>query len=134
MSTDEREHAAALVAAISAHLGESQAYRRGDVPGLDGNAGVVPPIFVIVDIARTPSGSMKAAARTNRTGWRVTARAAGRTVREAEWALTRIDTALLGQVLTIGGKQTTPLTFDSSSVVAPDKVRHTGSWTYAYGI
>lgn len=42
-------------------------------------------------------------------GWRVEVRYAGRTTKEAQWALSKITTALEENRLTVGGYASTPL-------------------------
>lgn len=130
--TDERPHAAALLAALNTALSPRAAYTRGKVPGLDNNAGTEPAIYAIVDLERRNNTPTLRAGRTVRRGWRVTVRGVGRTVDEARWALARASVALEGAQVDVG-TPTTPLLFETADQVAPDEGRYSGAITYTYG-
>lgn len=130
--TDERPHAAAILAALNTALDPRVAYTRGKVPGLDNNAGTEPAIYAIVDLERRNHAPTLRAGRTVRRGWRVSVRGVGRTVDEARWALARVSTALEGATLPVG-VGTSPLLFETADEVAPDGGRYSGAVTYTYG-
>jgi hypothetical protein len=130
---DERPHADALLAALDTELDPRAAYSRGKVPGLDGNAGPEPAIYVILDLERRDGGPTMRAGRTLRRSWRATIRGVGRTVDEARWALSRAS-EIEGVQFVIDDLTTTPLAFESAEGVAPDDKRYSGSITYTYGI
>lgn len=129
---DERPHAAALEAALTATVGAGRIFDYGMVPGADGNAGTLPPIYVLLSIARRYV-QPTTAGRSAVTGWRVSCRYVGRTVAEARWAQMQVATALNEVRLSIGGATTTPITHESTTAIEPDDGMQSGlsSWTYA---
>lgn len=137
---DERVHRDVIVALIAAELGPEAVdgdgkpviYDYGKVPGADGNDGDLPPIYLLLTVGRRPVPAFRAG-RAGVSGWRTTVRGVGRTVDEARWALHRATIALDEQNLLIGGKTSTPVTYETSQEVEPDSGRHSGliAWTYA---
>lgn len=132
VTLDSRPHIAAIRAAIKAEIGPNNVYEYGQVPGADGNAGTLPNIFVLVAIERRYNPTLNLAAKAGATGWRVSARAVGRTVDEARWALFKVATALNEQRLTIEGRATTPLQFESDRTPEKDDGRFSGVAMYTY--
>lgn len=136
---DERVHLAVIDALLNAALGPDpanndgpRAFAYGTVPGEPGNPGVRPPIFVVRSLERRYV-EPQVAGRAAVGSWRLTTRHVGRTVADAEWAAAQISAALNEARLTIGGAQTTPVTHESTSAVAPDDGMFSGvtNWTYA---
>lgn len=127
---DEREHASALKALLSAPL-NGHVYDYGKVPGADGNAGSLPNIFALLGLERRYVEPMKAG-RTQRSGWRLTVRYIGRTVDEARWAAAKVAEALEDRVV-VDGAVSTPITHETTQAIALDDGRFAGwaSWTYA---
>lgn len=128
---DERLHAEALTAALTAKVGENRIFDYGMVPGADDNDGTLPPIYVLLSIARRYA-EPTTAGRSPVTGWRVSCRYVGSTVAEARWAQMQVAAALNEVRLSIGGKTTTPITHESSTAIEPDEGMQSGlsSWTY----
>ncbi len=134
VTIDAREHATALKAAISAQLGPHDVYDYDDVPGSNGNAGQLPPIYVVLSVERRYNPRLRVTARASTSGWRVSARGVGRTVDEARWALFQVATALNEVSLTVDGKPTSPIQFEADQAPALDDKRYSGLslWTYSH--
>ncbi|AIY15843.1 hypothetical protein KR76_01970 [Pimelobacter simplex] len=134
---DERVHRDVIVGLLTAAgLVDSAAkpivFDYGNVPGADGNAGTLPPIHLLLTVERRAAGVFRAG-RAGVSGWRITLRGVGRTVDEARWALNKATGALDEQNLLIGGKTSTPVTFNISQAISKDDGRFSGlvAWTYA---
>ena len=129
---DERQHFAALATALTSKLGADRVYAYGKVPGSDGNAGTLPPIYVLLAVERRFAPESRQG-RAGRSGWRVTTRYVGRSVAEAGWAALQVQKALDEVRVTIDGHASTPVTFESQESIDPDNGRFSGltSWTYA---
>lgn len=135
---DERVHRDVIVPLLATAVGRLDAdgkpviYDYGKVPGADGNAGTLPPIYLLLTVERRATGVYRAA-RAGVSGWRISIRGVGRTVDEARWALHKATVALDEQNLLIGGKTSTPVTFNTSQAVGKDDGRFSGliAWTYA---
>lgn len=136
---DERQHAATVKAAVTALLGSWSAYDYDEVPGSALNASEAarnqrtPAIYVLVSVERRPNLNRRASGHTVTSGWRLTVRAVGTTVDEARWALSKATAALNERSLTIAGRPTTLLQFESGTAPEPDDGRYSASatWTYA---
>ncbi|HKY58305.1 MAG TPA: hypothetical protein VJL80_09730 [Aeromicrobium sp.] len=136
--TDERIHRDVLEPLLRAALGvepvtgDQRLYDYGEVPGADGNDGVLPSVYVLLTVERRYVGPRRAG-RAGRSGWRITARYVGRNVDEARWALDKVTDAIDEARLTIGGYVSTPVTHESSTAIEPDDGRFSGLtvWTYA---
>lgn len=130
---DERVHWDAIADALAAEVGTGRVFKYGDVPGLDGNAGDIPPIFVLLTVQRRYTSTGRLSARHSRSGWRVSTRYVGRTVDEAAWAALRATRALDDMRLSIGTRTSTPIHHESTQSIKPDGARLSGSssWTYA---
>lgn len=129
---DERKHVAAIKTLLNAALSPNLAYDYGTVPGADGNAGTLPPIFVLLGLERRyvePTG----AGRTTRSGWRLTVRYIGRTTDEARWAAAKVAQAMETR-LTVDGVVSTPVTHESTQAIAPDDGRFSGWAAYTYAL
>lgn len=129
---DERTHRDVIEALLTATVGANRVYDYGTVPGSDGNAGTMPPIFVLLTIERRYVEPRRGG-RSGRSGWRVTCRYVGRTVDEARWAELKVTQALDEQRLSVGGFTSTPVTHESTTAIAPDDGRFSGLgvWIYA---
>lgn len=131
---DERLHAAALEAAIKAHLGPWEVYEYGQVPGLDGNAGEQPPMYVLLQVERRHLPPTHGSRRPLRTGWRVSVRGVGTTADECRWVLLRITRALDGVRLAIGGRQSTPLEHEPGNAPEPGNTRVEALLRFTYAV
>lgn len=131
---DERLHVAAIKAAIKAQFGPNNVYDYGTVPGADGNAGTLPNIFALVSLERRYNPNLTLAARASANGWRLSVRVVGRTMDEARWALLKVATALNEQRLTIDGRATTPLQYESPRPPELDDGRFSGLASYTYAL
>lgn len=135
MSTrDTRPHAAAVKAALEATVGADRVFEYGEVPGADNNPGELPPIFVLITVERRTGALTRAGAYAKASGWRVTARAVGRSISECRWTLAKISTALDEQRLTIGGNTTTPIQYESGQAPELDEGRFSALDVYTYVI
>lgn len=131
-SLDERPHAEAISAAIKAHLGPHNVYGYGEVPGLDGNPGTVPPIYVLLQVSRRHVPTTRSVRRASRAGWRTSLRAVGRTDDECRWAMNKVSLALDSQRLVVGGRVTSPIQHETSDEPDPDSGRHSALVRFTY--
>jgi hypothetical protein len=129
---DSRAHATAVKAAIKAQLGPNNAYDYDEVPGTNGNAGILPNIYVLVTVQRRFNGNRRLTAQAGLTGWRISARAVGRTIDEVRWAMFKVATALNEERLTISGSTTTPIQFETDQAPESDDGRFSGLALYTY--
>ena len=129
---DERTHRETIKALLTATLGPNRVYDYGTVPGADGNAGTIPPIFTLVSVERRYVEPSKAG-QASRSGWRVNVRFVGRTVAEADWAAWKVTQALDGVRVSLDGVTSNPITHELSEDIAPDDGRFSGrkQWIYA---
>lgn len=130
---DERAHAKALAALIDAHLGPNDVYEYGKVPGVDGNPGKEPSIYVLIQVTRRYLPATRSVRQASRSGWRASVRAVGRTVDECRWASLRVSEALDGAYLTISALPSTPVQHETSDEPDKDGGRWSSlsRWTYA---
>lgn len=133
---DERVHWDTIAAALNAKLGPDRVFGYGEVPGLDGNSGTVPPIFALLAIQRRFVAAKKSSRRAESSGWRISVRRAGETVDEAAWAALRITEALDDVRLTIGSHISTPVLHETTTSAVPDPKakRLTGLQSYTYAL
>lgn len=135
---DTRAHAAAIKAAIHATVGpipsttDTRTYDYDEVPGVNGNTGNQPNIYVVVSLERRHNPNLRATAQAGLTGWRVAARANGRTVDEVRWTLLKVAEALNEASLTVDETRTTPLQFESDEAPQYDDDRYTAVAFYTY--
>lgn len=132
---DARPHAAAVRAAVTAALAPAwTAYDYGKVPGADGNPGVLPNIFCLVSIERRFNPNLHLSAQATSGGWRVSVRSLGRTADESRWAMARVTQALNEARVTVEGRVSSPIQFESDQNPVLDDTRYSGlsSWTYAH--
>lgn len=112
-AVDERAHAAALSAAVAANIGAWGVYGYGEVPGMNGNPGSIPEIYVLLQVERTFLPATRQSRLASRTGWRAVVRGVGSTPTEMRWAMNRIHLSLDSQRLTVDGFTSTPVAFES---------------------
>ena len=133
---DEIAHWDVIAAALTVRLGPSRVFKHGEVPGLDGHEGEVPPIFALLAIQRRFVAARKSSRRAESSGWRISVRRAAETVDEAAWAALRITEALDDVRLTIGSHISTPVLHETTTSAVPDpKVKRlTGLQSYTYAL
>lgn len=124
---DERQHATAIKAAVSTALGQWDAFDYDEVPKS------LPRIYALVSVERRFNPNRRASGHASTSGWRVTVRAVGSTVDEARWALGKATAALDEQTLTVAGRPTTLLQFESGTSPELDDGLYSAAhvWTYA---
>lgn len=126
---DEAVHATAVLAAINASLPSSvRAYTPDLVPDPR------PDEYVEVTVSRRAGPGVRANGRTKLGGWRVTARTVSRvSVANAQRSDEKVRLGLEFQRLSIGGKATTPVAFETEDLIGDDQGEWSGltSWTYA---
>lgn len=123
---DERQHAAALTAALKATLGSEHVYEYGAITGPG------PNIYLLLSVERRYMPAAHSPRRHTKTAWRVTVRAVGTTVNECRWASLRVSQALDGRRLTVDGLSSTPVQHEATNAPEFDDNRaHSLSlWTY----
>lgn len=131
---DARPHATAVITAVSTALGPNDAYDLDDVPGENGNVGVLPDIYVVVYVERRYNPNLRSSAQAGSAGWRISARSVGRSVGECRWAMNKVAAALNEAVLTISGVKTSRIQFENDEPPALDGGRYSAlsRWTYAH--
>lgn len=129
---DVRPHMAAIKALIDATLSPHKSYGYDNLPGMNGTAGEVPAIFAVVSVERRFAGTPRMNGRPSRSGWRVSARWAGRTLNEALWAEERVTSALEGVKVTLDGQTSTPISHEVSQAAAYDDGRMVGLTEFTY--
>lgn len=102
------------------------------MPGLDGVAGVLPNIFVVMTVQRRPSSNLRSTAQAGSSGWRASFRSNGRTADECWWAMNKVALAVNEVVLTIDGTKTTPIQFESDQAPRLKDGRQSALSTYTY--
>lgn len=131
-ATDLRLHYALFLDLLNAALAPRMAYRFGEVPGLDSNAGTPPTLYALLDVQRRYYLPQSLSAQPDVTGWVVSVRGVGRTVSEAAWVLDRTVDTLESTQVVLDGQTTTPLTFDTSDPIASDGDVFSGLASYTY--
>lgn len=130
--TDATLHAAAVKAALNAELSPKQALDYDEVPGLNGNAGVIPDVFVVFSVERRSGAPLRSSATTGRTGWRIAARCVALNVGDCRRAMAKVAAALNEVSLTVDGLATTPVQFESDRAPEWDEDRYSGQALYTY--
>jgi hypothetical protein len=122
--------AAALTALLPAGV---TSYRKGAVPGADGNSGTLPAKFVTLHLERRYLPPSHGSRLRSRSGWRAIARAVANTTRNAD-ALLDDCSGIEDQRLTVEGRRSTPVEFESGVPAAPDDGKFSGSltWTFTF--
>lgn len=126
---NEQTHATAVLALLNAALPSTvRAYDSDDVPD------TLPSKYVEVAVSRRFGGNLRASATTDASGWRVLTRVVDQTsVSNARLTANTVRTALEFARLSIGGKKSTPVRFETADPIAPDSGWWSGltAWTYA---
>ena len=129
---DERIHRDALVSLLAAEVGDI-VYDYGQVPGADGVTGTLPNIFCLLGLERRYADPTRSG-MASRSGWRLTVRYVGRTVKEARWAGYHVAAALDGARLTVGDHVSTPVRHETTQAIALDDGRFAGWASYTYSL
>jgi hypothetical protein len=129
---DGWEHVEQAKAALATRLGAVKAYRRGEVPGVEGLPGVMPGQFALLSLSRTRGARSLRNGRESRSDWLLTVDWVGMGEREARWVEKRAHEALEGARLTVSGVVSTPLIFEPGRAPRPDTGRVAGSSVYSY--
>jgi len=128
---DEQLHAAAIITRLNAILPASvRAYDSDDVPD------VKPAAYVEVLVSRRfGAAPARGTASTTRAGWRVAARVVDQTsVPNARRTANFVRTALEFYRLSVGGKTSTPVQFETAEAIGPDDGWWSGLTAYTYAI
>jgi hypothetical protein len=124
---DEQLHAAAVIAIINAGLpAQTRAYDLDDVPA------TLPTHYVAVTVSRRVRGELRAAA-TSTAGWRDTTRVVDKnSVTNARNTAKIVRSALEFASLSVDGKASTAVQFESAEPIGPDDGWWSGltTWTY----
>lgn len=126
---NEDTHALAVIAALNAGLPASvRAYDLDDLPATR------PADYLEVTVSRRAGGELRSTGATKTAGWRVTTRAVSKvSVSNARTTLNKARLALEFVNLSVGGKTSTPVQFETQEAVEPDDGWWSGliAWTYA---
>lgn len=106
-------------------------YRKGDVPGSDGNEGILPQKFVTLHLERRYIPASHASRLRSRSGWRMVVRAAADMARNAE-ALLVDCSGIEDAQLVVGGGRSTPVEHESSEAVKADDGKFSAATTYTF--
>lgn len=135
---DERQHSAVVIAAIQAAFTalnpawSEAVFDFGSVPGQDQNEGVVPDIFVALQIERRYVTPIRMVTLPTRSSWRISAHHVARTVNNARLAALAVATALDGQRLIVAGASSTPVLLENTTSIQPDDGMFSGSSQWIY--
>lgn len=144
-AVDEREHVEVFKVAIDEAFDDeglgslARCYSYDEVPGTtqdDGPEvpGRLPNIFVLVSVERTYAPPRRLCAKAGRSGWRVSFRCVGRTVRESQWAALKVIEAVEERRFLIDEYMSGPITHESSDAPRWSNKRFSGTKTYTYEI
>lgn len=126
---NEETHAAAVLAVLNAGLPSSvRAYDFDELPATR------PVDYVEVTVSRRAGALNRSTGRTETSGWRVTTRAVSQVgVSNARVTRNKVRVALEFARLSVGGKTSTPVQFETSDPVESDDGWWSGLtvWTYA---
>lgn len=128
MSATQEQHATAVLAALNAALAPKQAYEYDTLPTTR------PAEYVEATVSRRFGGESRLSAQKGTTGWRVTTRAVAQTVSNARLLAQKATQALEDVSLTVDGKSTTPIQFETEDPIGPDDGWYSGlvTWTYTH--
>ena len=120
----EEEHAAAVIAALKA--ANAAPYDLDEIPS------TLPTYYTEVTVTRRFGGVQRNSAQTGTQSYRITTRAVAKTVSNAREMRKRTQAALNEARLTIGGRTSTPIQFETEDVIGPDDGYYSGltAWTY----
>lgn len=106
-------------------------YRKGSVPGSDGNQGTLPQKFVALHLERRYIPASHGSRRRSRSGWRMVVRAVADMPRNAE-ALLVDCSGIEDAQLTVDGSRSTPVEHESSEAVKADDGKFSAATTYTF--
>jgi hypothetical protein len=122
---------AAVLAAVDAACSKP-VYGYDNVPGTNNNPGTTPAAYLLQTVERRFAPADRLSAQSAVTGWRITVRAVGADANSVRVSLSQAAAALNEAVLTVGGKQTTPVQHESSLPAEWDDGSYSGLDTYTY--
>lgn len=126
---DEQLHAAAVLSRLNDVLPDSvTAYDSDEVPATK------PSKYVEVTLTRRPGGNLRSAGNTSTAGWRISTRVVDKvSITNARRTANTVRNALEFFGLTVAGKPSTPIQFETAEPVGPDDGWWSGltTWTYA---
>ena len=106
-------------------------YRRGAVPGTDGNSGTLPQKFVALHLERRYIPAAHGSRHRSRSGWRMVVRAVADSSRNAEALL--VDCSGIEDVeFVVGADTSTPVAQETSEAVKPDDGKFSAATTYTF--
>lgn len=129
MSIDAQAHQNAVVAALNAALAPDFAYDADDVPSPR------PGRYVEVDVSRRFGGEPRTGGHLGTTGWRIRTLYVARSPLDARRLQTLTNGALEEVSLTVSGKDTTGILFETGDPIASEQDgRFSGFdfWTYTH--
>lgn len=125
----ERQHAAAVVAAVNAALANRTAYEPDEVPATR------PTEYVEVTVTRRFGGESRLPGRKGTTGWRITTRPVSQSsLTDCQVMAEGVRTGLEDVFLSVAGETTSPVQFESAEPIGPDDGWFSGlsTWTYIH--
>lgn len=128
MTATEEQHAAAIVAALTA--ANAAPYELDDAKALT----TIPNGYTEVMVMPRAGAPNRNPGSTGRRGWRITTRQVGTTVTNAREMRKRTHAALEFARLTVGGDKTTPIQFEGAEVIGEDGEFWSGLETWVYAI
>ena len=129
----EDEQAAIIIAALDDALAPAKAYEYGDVPGSNGNAGVTPERYVLVDLSRRFVAGRLLSGEARTKGWRLGTRYVAKLTADARTLRQRVTNTLENRIIrTPAGDEVGPFVFESAEAIRPDDGYQSGSdvWTF----
>lgn len=130
---DEREHDTVLRPLLSEAL-NGHIYGYGEVPGGDGKDGELPDIYGLLSLQRRFDAAPRKSGRSGRSGWRISVRCVGTTVDEVRWARLQVATAIEGLRITVDDVESTPISHERSTAIAPDDGRQSGLVEFTFAL
>lgn len=106
-------------------------YRKGDVPGSDGNGGTLPQKFITLHLERRYIPASHNSRQRSRSGFRMVVRAVANTARNAEDLLDDCS-GIEGVEFVVDGETSTPVAHETSEVVKPDDGKFSAATTYTF--
>lgn len=98
------------------YLSEAQALQDG---------GALPKIHAVISLVRRPGSLSRVSSGESTTGWYLSATCVGTSVREAMWAIDRVE-ELRGSRITVTGYDLTPLKYYNDTAPELDDGRYSG--------
>lgn len=127
--TTRGQHAVAVLAVINAPLPAAiRAYETDHIPD------PLPDQYVEVILTRVFGGEPMLDGSIASSGWLIFTRFVAKSITNAGRLQDRVGGELEGRILTIAGRASTPVTFETEEPIAPDNGWYSGSAQWAYTI